>query len=103
MNDTTAGNREKLMTDLRTAISDAEEVLKVTADQATSGAAELRVRMQERLLQAKHRLHDLQDSAVARARAAGHATDDYVHDHPWKAIGAAVAFGLIIGMLIGRR
>lgn len=104
MNDTTATvSREKLMTDLRTVIADAEEVLKVTADQATSGAAELRVRMQDRLQQAKHRLHDLQDSAVARARAAGHATDDYVHDHPWRAIGAALGFGLIIGMLIGRR
>ena len=45
--------RDKLMGDLRTVISDAEEVLKVTADQATAGAAELRVRMQERLRHAK--------------------------------------------------
>jgi ElaB/YqjD/DUF883 family membrane-anchored ribosome-binding protein len=100
---TTVVNREKLMSDLRTVISDAEEVLKVTADQATAGAAELRVRMQERLRQAKIRLQDLQDHAVARAKAAGHAADDYVHDHPWKAIGAAAGVGLIIGLLIGRR
>jgi ElaB/YqjD/DUF883 family membrane-anchored ribosome-binding protein len=26
-----------------------------------------------------------------------------VHDHPWKAIGAAAGIGLIIGLLIGRR
>lgn len=103
MSETTVVNREKLMSDLRTVIADAEEVLKVTADQATSGAAELRVRMQERLQQAKVRLQDLQDSAVARARAAGHAADDYVHDHPWKAIGAAAGVGMIIGLLIGRR
>ena len=103
MSETTVVNREKLMSDLRTVIADAEEVLKVTADQATSGAAELRVRMQERLQQAKIRLQDLQDSAVARARAAGHAADDYVHEHPWKAIGAAAGVGMIIGLLIGRR
>jgi ElaB/YqjD/DUF883 family membrane-anchored ribosome-binding protein len=103
MNETTSVPREKLMSDLRTVISDAEEVLKVTADSATSGAAELRVRMQERLQQAKHRLQDLQDNAVARARAAGHAADDYVHDHPWKAIGAAAGVGMILGLLIGRR
>ena len=103
MSETTVVNREKLMSDLRTVIADAEEVLKVTADQATSGAAELRVRMQERLQQAKVRLQDLQDSAVARARAAGHAADDYVHEHPWKAIGAAAGVGMIIGLLIGRR
>jgi ElaB/YqjD/DUF883 family membrane-anchored ribosome-binding protein len=103
MSETTIVNREKLMNDLRTVIADAEEVLKVTADQASAGAAELRVRMQERLQQARHRLHDLQENAVARAKAAGHAADDYVHDHPWKAIGAAAGVGLIIGLLIGRR
>lgn len=103
MNDMTASHREKLMTDLRTVIADAEEVLRVTADQATVGASELRVRMQERLQQAKARLHDLQDAAVARARAAGHAADDYVHEHPWKAIGAAAGLGMIIGLLISRR
>ncbi len=103
MNETSAAHREKLMSDLRVVIADAEEVLRVTADQASAGASELRVRMQERLQQAKGRLLDLQESAVARARAAGHAADDYVHDHPWRAIGAAAGFGLIIGMLIGRR
>ncbi|HMO46451.1 MAG TPA: DUF883 family protein [Rubrivivax sp.] len=103
MSEMTAAHREKLMSDLRTVIGDAEEVLRVTADQAGAGASDLRVRMQERLQQAKIRLQDLQDSAVARARAAGHAADDYVHDHPWRAIGAAAGLGLIIGMLIGRR
>ena len=58
-----AAHREKLMSDLRTVIADAEEVLKVTADQATAGASELRVRMQERLHQAKGRLLDLQENA----------------------------------------
>ena len=103
MSELTASHREKLMTDLRTVIGEAEEVLKVTAAQASVGAVELRVRMQERLRQAKERLQDLQDSAVARAKAAGHAADDYVHEHPWKAIGAAAGIGMIIGLLIGRR
>lgn len=103
MTETTVVNREKLMADLRTVIADAEEVLKVTADQATAGAAELRVRMQERLHQARLRLQDLQETAVARAKAAGHAADDYVHEHPWKAVAAAAGVGMIVGLLIGRR
>jgi ElaB/YqjD/DUF883 family membrane-anchored ribosome-binding protein len=103
MTEMSAAHREKLMSDLRVVIADAEEVLRVTADQASAGASELRVRMQERLQQAKVRLQDLQDTAVARARAAGHAADDYVHEHPWKAIGAAAGIGMIIGLLIGRR
>jgi len=103
MSELTAAHKEKLMSDLRVVIADAEEVLRVTADQASTGASELRVRMQERLQQAKGRLIDLQETAAARARAAGHAADDYVHEHPWKAIGAAAGVGMIIGLLIGRR
>ena len=103
MSEISAVHREKLMSDLRTVIADAEEVLKVTADQATAGAADLRQRMQERLLQARSRLLDLQEGAVARAKAAGHAAADYVHEHPWKAIGVAAGIGMIIGLLIGRR
>ena len=103
MSELSAEHREKLMSDLRVVIADAEEVLRVTADQASAGASELRVRMQDRLQQAKGRLLDLQETAVARARAAGHAADDYVHEHPWKAIGAAAGIGMIIGLLIGRR
>jgi ElaB/YqjD/DUF883 family membrane-anchored ribosome-binding protein len=38
-----------------------------------------------------------------RAKAAAQATDDYVHDHPWKAVGFAAAIGVILGMLISRR
>jgi ElaB/YqjD/DUF883 family membrane-anchored ribosome-binding protein len=103
MNEISAVHREKLMSDLRTVIADAEEVLKVTADQASAGAADLRVRMQERLHQARIRLGELQDTAVARAKAAGHAADDYVHENPWRAIGVAAGIGVIIGLLIGRR
>lgn len=96
-------HKEKLMSDLRTVIADAEEVLRVTADQASEGTAELRTRMKARMAQAKDSLSTLQASAVARAKAAGAATDDYVHEHPWKAIGAAAGVGLIIGLLISRR
>jgi ElaB/YqjD/DUF883 family membrane-anchored ribosome-binding protein len=31
------------------------------------------------------------------------ATDDYVHEHPWKSIGVAAGVGLLVGLLIGRR
>ncbi|MDE2463375.1 MAG: DUF883 family protein, partial [Alphaproteobacteria bacterium] len=45
---------------------------------------------------------DLQDAVVERSKAAAQATDDYVHDHPWKAIGMAAALGLAVGLLINR-
>lgn len=103
MNDITLAQKDKLMADLRVVISDAEELLRLGAEQTGASAVEWRTRVQERITEARHKLADLQDSAVARAKAAGHAADDYVHEHPWKAIGAAAGIGLIVGLLIGRR
>jgi ElaB/YqjD/DUF883 family membrane-anchored ribosome-binding protein len=40
---------------------------------------------------------------VEKTKAAARATDDYVHDNPWQAIGAAAVVGLILGALISRR
>lgn len=98
-----AEHKEKLMSDLRVVIADAEEVLRMTADQVGEGAADIRSRVQLRLNQAKVDLVHLQEAAVAKAKAAGHATDEFVHENPWKSIGIAAGIGLVVGLLIGRR
>lgn len=94
---------DKLMSDLRVVIADAEELLRMTADQAGEGAADLRSRLQARMHQAKADLANLQQAAVAKAQAAGHAADEFVHENPWKSIGVAAGIGLVVGLLIGRR
>lgn len=103
MTEMTAGQKDKLMGDLRVVIADAEELLRMTADQAGEGAADIRSRVQSKMNQAKVDLIQLQDAAVAKAKAAGHATDEFVHENPWKSIGIAAGVGLVVGLLIGRR
>ena len=46
---------------------------------------------------------ELEGEAMDRARAAATLTDDYVHENPWVAIGAAAATGFLIGLLVTRR
>ena len=99
----TAAQRDKLMADLKLVIADTEELLRVTAGQAGEQAKEMRGRMLTRIEQAKASLLEMQQASLAKAKAAGHAADEYVHDNPWKAIGAAAGIGLIAGLLIGRR
>ncbi|NDB70762.1 MAG: DUF883 domain-containing protein [Methylocystaceae bacterium] len=41
--------------------------------------------------------------AFAKAKDAGKAADNYVHDNPWKAVGIAAGVGLVLGLLISRR
>ena len=103
MTDMTAMQREKLMADLRTVVADAEQLLKMTADEVGEGAAGLRERLQARLTESKHSLLALQAAATDKAKAVGHAADDYVHDHPWKSVAIGAGIGVIVGMLIGRR
>jgi len=103
MADTTQAQKDRLMHDLQMVVSEAEALLRATADDATEGVAEVRAKMQAKLAQAKAGLIRAQDVVVERAKEAGHAADDYVHDNPWRAIAAAAGVGVIVGLLIGRR
>lgn len=103
MAELTSAHKDKLMADLRVVIADAEEILHLTVDQAGEGVNEFRGRMLIKLQQARVELAHLQELALAKVKAAGHAADEYVHDNPWRAIGAAAGIGLVVGLLIGRR
>jgi ElaB/YqjD/DUF883 family membrane-anchored ribosome-binding protein len=91
------------MDDLHQGIADAEELLKLTANQAGESAAQLRERVRDRMSRAKAELVHLQQATVEKAKAAGHATDVYVHENPWKSVGIAAGIGLVVGLLISRR
>lgn len=59
--------------------------------------------MQENLTSARHKLADAEAALKEKSREVARATDDYVHEHPWKSIGVAAGVGLLVGLLIGRR
>ena len=96
-------NKEKLVTDFRVVIADAEELLKATAGQAGEKMADLRAKLQDNLNRARHNLAEAQAAVAEKTRLVARATDDYVHDNPWRSIGIAAGVGLVIGLLIGRR
>lgn len=99
----TTSQKDKLMNDLLVVVADAEELLKLTANEVGESASSLRERLQERLLDAKHGLRELQATATEKAKAAGHAADDYVHEHPWQSVAVGAAVGMVVGLLMSRR
>ena len=103
MNTETAVTREKLAADLRAVIEDTEELLKATAGQAGEKIAAARTRAEETLRTAKARLGELGEAGAEKARAAAKATDVYVHENPWQAIGIAAGLGVFVGWLMGRK
>jgi ElaB/YqjD/DUF883 family membrane-anchored ribosome-binding protein len=100
---TTTNKTDKLVADIKAAIVDMEEILKSTADIAGEKVAALRARIEARLKDARVRLEDAEAILVDKTKAAARATDDFVHEQPWKAVGVAAIVGVARGVLIGRR
>ena len=96
-------SKDKLVADLRVVVADAEELLKATASQAGEKVAAAREKIGESLREAKYQLSRAEEAIVDRTKQAARATDDYVHENPWRAVGIAAGVGLVIGLLIGRR
>ena len=96
-------DRDKFVKDMRTVISDAENLLRATANQAGEQIAVARERIQDSLHQAKVKLAEAEAVVRERAAQAARYTDEYVHDNPWHAIGVAAGIGLVLGILLARR
>ena len=99
----TLATKEKLAADLRLVIADADELLQITSSQTGDKVAELRARVGENLRVARAKLSEADAALRDKAREAARATDDYVHENPWRSIGIAAGAGLLVGLLIGRR
>jgi ElaB/YqjD/DUF883 family membrane-anchored ribosome-binding protein len=94
---------DKLMSDLRSVLEDAEALLTATAGQAGERIQEARERAKETVRVARERLSDAQDEVTKRAREAARDADKYVRHHPWQAVGIAAGVAFIIGVLVSRR
>jgi ElaB/YqjD/DUF883 family membrane-anchored ribosome-binding protein len=95
--------REKMVNEFTAVLSEAEDMLNRAATETGEKAKDLRSRVEAKLLNAKLRLQELEGQAAEKAKAAARATDDYVHAHPWYAIGVAAIVGFVAGLLINRR
>ena len=96
-------DESQIMADFKVVVADAEALLMATANQGGEKVAEIRAKAEESLRIVKARMDEAQEALMAKARDTAKATDVYVHDNPWKAVGTAAAIGMVIGVLIGRR
>ncbi|HBI83708.1 DUF883 domain-containing protein [Orrella sp. NBD-18] len=95
--------QEKLISSVKGSLNDAEALLREAAGATGDRADELRAQAMKSLRQTREALNDAQDEALAQGRRVARATDHYVHDNPWQAIGVAGLVGLLLGVLLTRR
>lgn len=95
--------RDRLISDVKVLMADADEIVKAMASATGEKAVELADKLRINMRNAKDKLADAQVAVADKAKVAARVTDDYVHDNPWQAVGIAVGVGLLLGLLIGRR
>lgn len=95
-------DRERLLSHLREAVSDAEQWLNGAAKDGPADIEQAKKQFQEAIGSAKTDLLKLEDSLLARGKLACKSADAYVHDSPWVGVGIAAAAGLALGYFIGR-
>ena len=98
-----AGNKEKLVSDLKTLVTDAEELFKVTASQAGERIAAARQKIEQSLIEGKKALAYAETTLLKKSKECAEIADDYVRENPWGAVGVAAAVGLALGLLIRGR
>ena len=103
MADSTVTQREELLNEVHDVISQAEELVNNAGIKDKIDTAQLKEKLQKKLQQTKERLYEVEEEVTQRAKVACKATDDYVQEHPYKAIGVAAGVAFLLGMLISRR
>src|SRR3569833_1778280 len=95
--------KEQLIADFKTVVSDAEALIKATANQDGETLASVRAKADASLAKAKAQMADAEAALLVRAKTTTKATDAYVHENPWKAIGISASIALLVGFIMGRR
>ncbi|WP_075794686.1 DUF883 family protein [Massilia putida] len=100
---TQTGARDQLLSDLKTVIQDAEAWLRHSGHLTGEEFKVAKAKFERTLVKAKEDIIRLEEVAVEKAKVAAKATDEYVKENPWKAVGLGTAVGVVIGMLIARK
>jgi len=95
--------RDQLATDFQRVMEDIDALLSAGGTKVEGEVKAIRERLRDRLDDARMKVSDLQHEGIERARRAARDTDEYVHEHPWHAVGVGAAIGLLVGVLLGRR
>jgi len=91
--------RDKLVEDLKAVVRDAEDLIRVTADDLGDKTREARDRLNEAIDSAKDHVDEVEATAAAGAKA----TDELIREHPYPSLGIAFGIGLLLGVILNRR
>lgn len=96
----------RLFNEFNAVVAETEKLFKSAAAAGADEAGAIRAKVEHGLATAADLLERIRREAVGQASAAARATDEYVEESPWRAIGIAAVVaglaGLVAGLLISQ-
>ncbi|GAC1458526.1 MAG: hypothetical protein PVSMB6_17650 [Steroidobacteraceae bacterium] len=89
--------------EVKNLIADVEDLMGRVGDAADPEIRRLRAKVADAIIKARKSIADGVEQVQDQANQAIEASDRYVRNQPWEAIGIAALAGLAIGFLISRR
>lgn len=89
--------------DFRHFVQDVESLVRATANLSGEELASAKVKLNERIAQARSAADSFGASLSERASKTAETANNYVHEKPWQVIGAGAAIGFLAGVLVAGR
>ncbi|MFJ7794249.1 YqjD family protein [Pseudomonas sp. NPDC096950] len=91
--------KDQAFSELQSLIEESDKLLKSSASLVGEEADTLRGQVAQKLQQALESVTSVRE----RTKPAVDATETYIGGHPWQTVAISAGFGLVVGLLLGRR
>ncbi len=91
--------KDQAFSELTALIEESEKLLKNSASMVGKEGETLREQVSSKLKQALDAVSNVRE----RSKPVVDATETYIGGHPWQTVAISAGFGLVVGLLLGRR
>jgi ElaB/YqjD/DUF883 family membrane-anchored ribosome-binding protein len=91
--------KDQAFSELQALIEESDKLLKDSAALVGEDAETLRAQLSLKLKQAAESVASVRE----RTKPVVEATESYIGGHPWQTVAISAGFGLVVGLLLGRR
>ncbi|MFT0211172.1 hypothetical protein VQ643_00955 [Pseudomonas sp. F1_0610] len=96
-------DKNSLFTQLSTEIANIEQLLANSGEVTESSLANLRGQLEESLAKAKDSLSENQQALIERGKTVLTQAEQFIKEHPYKALAIGAGVGLLLGYLFSKR
>ncbi len=101
--DSSSGTHSAVARQFQAFVSDVEDLLSSATAMTAEDFATAKAKLSARISAARASVGGAGITVAERVRSGAKASDQFVRNQPWRAVGISAIAGLLIGLLLGRR